>query len=112
MKPRTIASLALLLAAGGAGFLFHERMEIGFNMILQRLIKKSVADRLAEFGPATRARMNPSFVRAGVKYPPESVTRAKEAMVRGFIFSARSFPRSGSSRSSPVAPPAWRGRGG
>ena len=74
MKARNITLLTLLLAALVTGAIFRERMEIAFNMVRQRLGKKSVADRLAEFGPAARARLHPSFAQAGVPYPPESVT--------------------------------------
>lgn len=73
MKTRTIALSTLLLAALAAGLIFRERMEIAFNLVKQRLNKKSVADRLTEFGPAARARLHPSFAQAGVEYPPESV---------------------------------------
>jgi hypothetical protein len=48
-------------------------VSLAFNRVKQRVSKKSVADRLAEFGPAARARLNPSFAQAGVTYPPESV---------------------------------------
>jgi hypothetical protein len=34
---------------------------------------KTVADRLDEYGPAARGRLEPAFARAGVRYPPASV---------------------------------------
>jgi hypothetical protein len=73
MKARNIALPALLLVTLVTGLIFRERMAIAFNMVKQRVSKKSVADRLAEFGPAARARLNPSFAQAGVRYPPGSV---------------------------------------
>jgi hypothetical protein len=35
--------------------------------------KKTVADRVAEFGPSVRARLAPHFASAGVPYPPDRV---------------------------------------
>lgn len=36
--------------------------------------RHTVAQRVAQYGPAARARLQPSFERAGVRYPPRDVT--------------------------------------
>src|SRR5215510_13140922 len=36
--------------------------------------KKTVAQRVAQYGPATHERLRPAFERSGVDYPPQAVT--------------------------------------
>jgi len=43
------------------------------NVLLRRLAKRSVQDRLREFGGAARQRLAPHFQRAGLSYPPQQV---------------------------------------
>ena len=42
-------------------------------MVHAKAVKKTVADRLSEFGDAARKRWYPHFERAGSKYPPERI---------------------------------------
>jgi murein L,D-transpeptidase YafK len=52
---------------------FRERLEIGFNIARQRLAKRTVNDRLQEFGNVARQRWAPFFQTAGQKYLPSRV---------------------------------------
>ena len=71
-RRRTIllAALAVTLVMGG---LFRERMSIGWNMAQQRLMKRTVEDRLKEFGANARQRWAPFFKANGIAYPPKKV---------------------------------------
>ena len=46
---------------------------VGMTACVSRPPLKTVADRLAEFGPAARSRLQPMFQKAGVAYPPRQV---------------------------------------
>lgn len=62
MKPTyhlLVISLAVMLVAG---------------CVSRTASTKTVEDRLAEYGPAARARLVPQFERAGIAYPPQRVT--------------------------------------
>jgi len=66
---RIILSVVGLLALI-AGLFFHERIAIAANLVQQRVAKRTVNDRLAEFGTAARNRLKPHFHKAGVTFPP------------------------------------------
>lgn len=73
---RLTATCALALAAAGLGALAAEPalkrcVFAGVRMVRQ---PKTVEDRVAQYGAAVRARLAPSFKRAGVAYPPPAVT--------------------------------------
>ena len=69
----TFASILVLLMVLGGGATLHAT---GWTAPLRAAVfgKKSVADRVAEYGPDARARWSPYFARAGVAYPPARVT--------------------------------------
>lgn len=67
---RRIHLLLILLAAAIAAFIFKPAIYPMTNKIMNR---KTVADRLTEFGAAARARLKPGFDKAGIKYPPTGV---------------------------------------
>ena len=52
---------------------FRERMSIGVNMTQQKFVKRTINDRLREFGDAARQRWAPYFKSAGTDYPPKRV---------------------------------------
>jgi hypothetical protein len=52
---------------------FRDRLGIAFNMVQQRAAKRTVEDRLQEFGGAARQRWAPHFKAAGASYPPKRV---------------------------------------
>jgi hypothetical protein len=74
MKSRRIVCISIVLGCGLAAAVFHERVAMGAAMVRSRLVKKSVADRLAEFGAVARGRMQNGFSKAGVPYPPIRLT--------------------------------------
>jgi murein L,D-transpeptidase YafK len=54
--------------------LFGFLLVAGFTAMTQASVKKTVADRLLEHGPAARARLAPAFARAELAYPPDRIT--------------------------------------
>ena len=66
MKPLVAAALAFAAACGalGSGGVDEDSNDP----------RATVASRLAQYGPAARARMQPRFERAGLAYPPAEVT--------------------------------------
>jgi hypothetical protein len=64
--------VSILIVAGGSAVL----RATGWHAPLRARVLggKTVADRLAEFGPAAQARWSAHFSRAGVAYPPARVT--------------------------------------
>lgn len=74
MKSRRKVLFSILLGCVTAAVVFHERVEIALTMVTRRFNKKSVADRLSEFGTAARQRMKNDFVKANVAYPPARTT--------------------------------------
>ena len=68
-----IACCAASLVVMAAGAALHVS---GWSNVARSAIfgRKSVADRVAEFGPDARARWAPHFDRAGVTYPPVGAT--------------------------------------
>ena len=74
MKSRRKVLLLMSLGCAAAAVLFHQRVGIAFAMVANRFNKKSVDDRLAEFGAVARQRMKNDFAKAGVAYPPPRTT--------------------------------------
>ena len=73
MNRRKIILFVLLAFALVLAWNFRERMGIGLNMARQRFAKRTVDDRLQEFGGAARQRWKPFFEKAGLSYPPKRV---------------------------------------
>src|SRR5215212_5503464 len=71
-RRRVILSVVGLLAVI-TGVFFHECISIAANLVQQRLGKRTVNDRLGEFGAAARNRLKPHFQKTGVSFPPENV---------------------------------------
>ncbi|MDQ3441194.1 MAG: hypothetical protein M3478_12680 [Planctomycetota bacterium] len=69
----SIAACVVALVVLSAGVALHVS---GWSTVVRGAIfgRKSVADRIAEFGPHARARLTPHFARARVAYPPARVT--------------------------------------
>ncbi len=66
--------LLLLLAAALVAFAFKPSIKSALAPVTNPIThRKSVTDRLGEFGEAARGRLKPAFDKAGVKYPPPSV---------------------------------------
>jgi hypothetical protein len=66
--------LTVSLVAGVAfAVIFHQRVALAKDVLSARIQKRTVADRLREFGDAARGRMKADFVKAGVSYPPSRV---------------------------------------
>jgi hypothetical protein len=76
MKRRNIFLFGALAVALAAVAIFHERAGIVIAMVQQRFVKKTVQDRLAEFGGVARQRLAPDFMKAAVAYPPKEVAFA------------------------------------
>jgi len=74
MRPRhirvVILALGVVVAAGL--FVVYGR-SIWYPMLLQITGPRTVADAVARYGGAGRARLQPHFARAGVKYPPRQL---------------------------------------
>ena len=71
MNRRKMILFGLLSVALVLAWNFRERMGIGLNMARQRFAKRTVEDRLQEFGRAARERWQSSFQKVGVTYPPK-----------------------------------------
>jgi hypothetical protein len=66
--------LLILLAVVAVAFAFKPLLQSALAPLTSRIThRKTVADRLAEFGEAARGRLKPRFDQARVKYPPASV---------------------------------------
>jgi hypothetical protein len=74
MKSRRKMLLVTFLGCATAAAVFHERVGIAVAMVTNRFSKKSIAERLGEFGTAARQRMKGDFSKAGVAYPPRRAT--------------------------------------
>src|ERR1043165_4865923 len=74
MKSRHKMILVILVGCVAAAAIFHERVAIGATVITNRFSKKSVTDRLNEFGAAARRRIQNDFSKAGVAYPSARAT--------------------------------------
>ena len=65
--------MLLLIAAASGAFIVYGR-GIWYPLLLQIRGPRSVADVVAKYGPAARARLKPHFVKARVAYPPKEIT--------------------------------------
>jgi hypothetical protein len=71
-KRKYLPWLVVLLAAIACVALLKPSLPLS---LLQRVKgRKSIAQRLQDFGPVARERLQPHFERAGVRYPPAAVT--------------------------------------
>lgn len=69
---RRLTILFLLLLIAGVCFLFRARLEAALGVVGQKLAaKKTVEQRLQEFGPAARTRLQPHFDQAKAVFPPK-----------------------------------------
>src|SRR5436190_22502786 len=73
MKSWIIILIGVMMIALAGACLFHERVEIGLNLARQRFAKRTIDDRLQEFGGAARGRWSPYFETNGVAFPPKKV---------------------------------------
>ena len=73
MSRRKLILFGALAVALVLAWNFRERMGIAFNMVQQRIGKRTVEDRLQEFGDAARQRWEPHFKASGTAYPPKRV---------------------------------------
>jgi len=65
-----IVAVAIFLAAGA--FIAFGR-GIWYPLLLRITGPRTVADAVAKYGPAARARLKPHFARAGAAYPPKEI---------------------------------------
>jgi hypothetical protein len=72
-RRRWFAALVLLCVLVIAFACFPARFPSGTDLMLRLRGKATVSDRLAEYGPAVRARWQPYFAAKGVAYPPQKV---------------------------------------
>jgi hypothetical protein len=68
MKIRKQVLLLIIAAVGLCALPFQAQLRHAFLSIRG---KKSIADRVAEYGAAARARLQPDFERIGLVYPPQ-----------------------------------------
>lgn len=74
MKHRRIYALLAILVLGLCALPFRNRLRTPVAAVAQRVRgRKTVADRVAQFGPAVRARLGVDLERLGVAYPPSQV---------------------------------------
>ncbi len=65
----------ILIALIGVSLFFSERAKVASRFIQYRLAgKKTVADRLSQYGATADSRLKPYFDKAGVSYPPSAVS--------------------------------------
>jgi hypothetical protein len=58
-----LLSIFLLILLGYAGIFLYREYEV----------KKSISERVKQYGPSARNRLAPYFTRAGVSYPPPTI---------------------------------------
>lgn len=104
-----VRRLSVILAAAivliGLGIL--SRTPIMTRIVIKLQGKKTVSERLAQYGPAARERLRPTFDQAGVAYPPDRLVFTafkKERVLEVYASSAgremryiRSYPILGAS---------------
>jgi len=66
MKPFFFQACLIALLVSGASF----KIQCAAQETNRATAARTVADRLAEYGAAARARLQPHFTRAGISYPP------------------------------------------
>lgn len=75
MKIKRIHILLAILVLAICAIPFRAKLRRPVVAVIQVLRgKKTVADRVEQFGPAVRARLAPDFDRIGVAYPPSEIT--------------------------------------
>jgi hypothetical protein len=103
MRPRhirvVIVALAVIVAAGL--FVVYGR-SIWYPMLLRVTGPRTVADAVARYGGAGRARLKPHFARAGVAYPPRQLALLVFKRERRVAVWARASGAAGSQ------PAGWR----
>ena len=73
MSKRHIAGVILVIVAiGGSAFIVYGR-GMWFPLYLRIIGERTVADAVAQYGPAARARLAPHFARAKVTWPPKQL---------------------------------------
>lgn len=66
--------LLCLIAAGAALIGLRQRVAAAVGVVAQKVApRKTIADRLAEYGPVARSRWAPQFAKAAVAYPPAAL---------------------------------------
>jgi len=71
-RTRSFLLVVILAALVAAGIVFYRRGRAVWYPPYRRVAgKRTVADILQRYGPATEGRLRPRFGRAGVAYPPE-----------------------------------------
>ena len=66
-------TIAALITAFAAGTIVTVNRVVESELYQHVTGRKTVLDRVEEFGPAAHERIKPAFERAGVEYPPKSV---------------------------------------
>jgi|SRR5215212_243207 len=74
MQPRHIRNVivAAVIVAGASAFVVFGR-GLWYPLLLRIRGPRTVAEAVAQYGPAARARLKPHFVRAGIAYPPKQL---------------------------------------
>lgn len=74
MRNRRVVALIVLLALlGGAGAFVVYGRAMWYPLLLRITGPRTVAEVVARYGPAARARLRPHLRRAGVTYPPKQL---------------------------------------
>jgi len=74
MKIRRLHVLLALLVVFVCAIPFHAKIRGSVASVVQILKgRKTVADRLKEFGTVVHSRLAPTFTEVGIKYPPEKI---------------------------------------
>lgn len=75
MKIKRIHILLMILALATCAIPFRARLRRTFVATVQAVRgKKSVEDRIKQFGASVQNRLAPDFKRIGISYPPEKIT--------------------------------------
>jgi len=72
-RRQTLAVILIFVIAVAAGAFFVYGRGLWYPLLLQITGPRTVADAVAKYGPAARARLTPHFTRAGVAYPPKRI---------------------------------------
>jgi hypothetical protein len=73
VRRRHIAVVIAIVLTLGAGAFYVYGRSLWYPLLLRITGPRTVADVVAKYGPAARARLLPHFRKAGVTYPPKSV---------------------------------------
>ncbi|MGB4620546.1 MAG: L,D-transpeptidase family protein [Kiritimatiellia bacterium] len=75
MKPTSLYILLAVLVLAFCAYPFRAQLRRPFIAALQHIRgKKTVSDRVAQFGDTVKARLVPAFNQSGVAYPPKKMT--------------------------------------